>query len=177
MSYFFPLLKMISEITFEQIEGNFWYAAYGPFRVIMMKDTGYINATKMCRSGGKEYKDWIRLKGSHELIQALERSMALENRHGTSASTLQGTSEQICSEVSPPCIFVKTGNIAPTEQLISGTYCHPDLVPHITCWVSADFVLKLLMATSLRSTKTNSALCSYNLSRLPNYVKRLFPTC
>ena len=120
---------------------------------------------------------WSQLKSSRQLIQPLERSMALGNRHDTSASTLQGTSEQICSEVSPPCIFVKTGNIAPTEQLISDTYCHPDLVPHITCWVSADFVLKLLMATSLRSTKTNSALCSYNLSRLPNYVKRLFPTC
>ena len=48
---------MISELVFDQIEGNFWYATYGPFRVIMMKDTGYVNATKVCSSGGKKYKN------------------------------------------------------------------------------------------------------------------------
>src|SRR3981189_3946277 len=77
------LLKMLSEIAFEQIEGNYWYAAYGPFRVVMMKDTGYINATKMCGAGGKDYCDWLKNKYSKELIQALEtfmeRDMALEN--------------------------------------------------------------------------------------------------
>src|SRR5271156_1538560 len=55
-------LKMLSDIAFEQITGNYWYAAYGPFRVVMMKDTGYINATKLCSSGGKEYREWARLK-------------------------------------------------------------------------------------------------------------------
>src|SRR3981189_134123 len=70
---------MLSELVFEQIEGNFWYAAYGPFRVVMMKDTGYINATKLCSSGGKVYGDWIKNKSSRELIQALETQLALEN--------------------------------------------------------------------------------------------------
>src|SRR5438477_10843698 len=74
-----PLFKMISEVAFEQISGNYWYAAYGSFRVVMMKDTGYINATKMCTSGGKIFREWSRLKGSTELINALEKQMALEN--------------------------------------------------------------------------------------------------
>src|SRR5436190_20063734 len=65
-------LKMISKVAFEQISGNYGYGAYGPFRVIMMKDTGYINVTKMCTSGGKDFKDWSRLKGSHQLIEALK---------------------------------------------------------------------------------------------------------
>src|SRR3981189_613171 len=82
-------LQMESKLAFEQIDGNFWYAAYGPFRVVMMKDTGYINATKLCRSRGKEYKDWIRLKGSYGLIQALQEIMVLENTHGTSAAMLR----------------------------------------------------------------------------------------
>ena len=50
-----PLFKMISEVAFEQIQDNYWYGAYGEFRVIMMKDTGYINATKMCNDGGKNF--------------------------------------------------------------------------------------------------------------------------
>src|SRR3981189_2167555 len=82
----FLLLKMLSEIAFEQIDRNFWYAVYGPFRVVMMKDIGYINATKMCSSGGKNYCDWSRLNSSHELINALPIDLVLENTHGTSAS-------------------------------------------------------------------------------------------
>ena len=132
---------MVSELVFDQIEGNFWYAAYGPFRVIMMKDTGYVNVTKLCRSGGKEYKDWVRLKGSHELIHALENKLALENTHATSTSMLRDSSEQICSELSPPCKFIQTSNLTEVECIKSGTYCHPLLIPHIACWVSPDFAL------------------------------------
>ena len=169
---------MLSEIAFEQIDGNFWFAAYGPFRVVMMKDTGYINATKMCSSGGKDYKDWSRLKSSYQLIQSLENILALENtqelsastlRNGhvqicwsqlkssrqliqplenmavlgntqdTSAPTLRDANVQICTLASPPCIFVKTANNTTTEQLKSGTYIHPDLVPSVAGWISPSF--------------------------------------
>ena len=40
---------------------------------------------------------------------------------------------------SPPCVFVKTPNNTAIEQLISGTYCHPDLVPSIAGWISPIF--------------------------------------
>src|SRR3977135_1410111 len=132
---------MISELVFEQIEGNFWYAAYGPFRVIMMKDTGYINVTKLCSSGGKDYKDWSRLKGSHQLIQALENMVALENPHGSSDLALENGNVQICTLRSPPYKIVHNFNQTDVERVISGTYCHPDLIPHIACWVSPDFAL------------------------------------
>src|SRR3977135_3622154 len=98
----------------------------------MMKDTGYINATKMCTSGGKDYKDWSRLKGIHELILALETLMerdgVLENIYGISASTLQDGNVVITTKV---CKRIQTANTTPTEQLISGTYIHPDLVPSV----------------------------------------------
>src|SRR3981189_3923349 len=167
----FLLLKMLSEIAFEQIDGNFWYAAYGPFRVVMMKDTGYINATKLCSSGGKEFNKWSRLNGSQELIQALERNMALENIYATSASTLQDTNRQIWRLVSPPCICVKTGNITPTEQLISGTYCHPDLVPHIACWVSVEFALlvsKVINGYIVQEYKSKLGAIQLQLANAPH---------
>ena len=134
---------MINEVAFEQIQDNFWYAAYGPFRVVMMKDTGYINATKMCISGGKDYCDWARLKSSHQLIDAVEKKMALENKYDTSALTLQHRIPQMCGLRSPPCKIVHNFNQTVEERLISGTYCHPLLIPHIACWVSADFALKV----------------------------------
>ena len=134
---------MINELVFEQIEGNFWYAAYGPFRVVMMKDTGYINATKMCSSGGKNYCEWSRLNSSHELINALAIDLALENTHGTSASTLRDGNQQICGLPSPLCKFIQTRNSTDMERIISGTYIHPDLVPSVAGWISADFALKV----------------------------------
>src|SRR5271156_5865675 len=136
------LLKMLSDIAFEQIEGNFWYAAYGPFRVIMMNDTGYINATKLCISGGMKYKNWSRLQSSQQLINEVERHQALENTHvlfeGENLPLLDAKAH-IWALASPPCIFVKTANNTPSEQLISGTYCHPDLVPSIAGWISPIF--------------------------------------
>ena len=48
---------MTSELAFQHIKGNYWYAAYGEFKVIMDKTNGYISATKMCTSGGKELCD------------------------------------------------------------------------------------------------------------------------
>src|SRR3977135_3111818 len=137
---------MLSELVFEQIEGNFWYAAYGPFRVIMMKDTGYVNATKLCKSGGKDYKDWSRLNGSHELIHAIENELALENTCGSleySDLTLPISNVQICTMQKLACKQVQTRNRSDEGQQISGTYCHPDLIPHIACWISPDFALKV----------------------------------
>ena len=71
------------------------------FRVIMDKSIGYINATKMCYVGGKDFKDWSRLKGSYELIQALEKKMALQNTQSNDLEfnlTLQHLSVQICTD-------------------------------------------------------------------------------
>src|SRR3977135_987303 len=113
---------MISELVFEQIEGNFWYAAYGPFRVIMMKDTGYINATKLCSSGGKAYRDWSKNNASKELINALENKLALENTHGSSENsdlTLADGNVRIITLPSPPYKIVHNLNQTDVERVIS----------------------------------------------------------
>src|SRR5271156_6627729 len=107
---------MLSDIAFEQIEGNFWYAAYGPFSVVVMKDSGYINATKLCSSGGMEYKNWSRLQNSQQLINAVERHQALVNTQVSFAApnfTLQDANAHICALASPPCVYVKTANNTP----------------------------------------------------------------
>src|SRR3981189_2574596 len=119
---------MLSEIAFKQTSNNFWYGAYCEFRVIMMKDSGYINTTKMCSSGGKEYSEWIKNKSGKELIQALENMLALENTHGSSEnsdSTLQDGNGGITRLPSPLCKFVQTMNSTDKKRIISGTYIHP----------------------------------------------------
>src|SRR6202021_213067 len=67
--------------------------------------------------------------------------MVMENTHGTipkSNLALQDSNVQICTKV---CIPTQTENIAAEDKLISGTYCHPDLIPHIACWISPGFGL------------------------------------
>jgi hypothetical protein len=60
-----------------------------------------------------------------------------------SASTLGGGNVQICTLPSSPCNFIQTKNETDDDKLISGTYCHPDLIPHIACWISPDLALKV----------------------------------
>src|SRR5271156_813141 len=134
--------NMLSDIAFEQIEGNFWYAAYGPFRVVMMKENGYINATKLCSSGGKDYCEWKRLKNSQRLINVLEGYEASVNTHENfdgSNLTLSFSNPVITGLLSPSCKFIQTPNLTDTERIISSTYCHPDLIPSIAGWISPIF--------------------------------------
>src|SRR5438477_5437675 len=121
---------MINEVTFEQIQDNYWYGAYGEFRVVMMKSNGYINATKMCNDGGRRFFDWSQLKSTHQLIQAHEKQMVLENTQTNSTNpdfALRDTETVFPVSLSSPCISIMTSNKTMTDCIISGTYCHPDL--------------------------------------------------
>src|SRR5271156_2542762 len=141
----FSSFKMLADIAFEQISENYWYATYGPFRVIMMKDSGYINATKLYTSGGKNYFKWSHLKSSQELMevvtQKLNDTKVLENIQPTLPNTLGDGNHQKRRLPSPPCKIIQTMNQTEVECIISGTYCHPLLIPHIGSWISAEFAI------------------------------------
>ena len=118
---------MISDICYEQIKDNFWLGQYGDFKVVMMKDCGWVNATKLCKDGGKEFKQWKRLEQSKRLIHALENELG----HQASAFTPEEPAEAVltCGDglVGIPTTgsntmhFVKTFNNTTMEQLISST--------------------------------------------------------
>ena len=124
----------ISDVCFEHIQDNYWYAAYGPFKVVMMEDSGYINASKMCTSAGKVFKEWFRNKAAKELVQAFERRHYKTSNGGIPSLVLN-------TEEAFKTIF--TGKRTEVDCIISGTYCHPDLIPHIACWISPEFALKV----------------------------------
>src|SRR5271156_6690338 len=118
---------MLSDIAFEQIDGNFWYAAYGPFRVVMMKDSGYINATKLCSSGGKDYFRWSQNKVSQELKEEVSEKLNMardsENKHTQIVEldfALLDTNHQIQRLVISPCRTVCTVKKIEIDKLISG---------------------------------------------------------
>ena len=59
----------ICNIIFEKINDEYSYGKYGPFVVIMMTDTGYINATKLCQlDENKRFRNWKANKLTQTLI-------------------------------------------------------------------------------------------------------------
>src|SRR3981189_884354 len=61
----------LADIAYEQIEDKFWYGSYGVFRVVIMNDCRFINASRLCGDGGKELKHWYHNQQSRELLQCL----------------------------------------------------------------------------------------------------------
>src|SRR5271156_6827256 len=134
---------MLSNIAFEQIDGNYWYGAYGEFKVVMMKDNGFINVTKMCKFGGKDYKEWARYKKGQSLIQSLQTYLTQKAISDNQDLSLRDSDGGIHTSLSSPCISIMTNNATDVECLISGTYAHPTLIAHIASWISNDFAIKV----------------------------------
>ncbi|QRI42940.1 N1R/p28-like protein [Cheloniid poxvirus 1] len=61
-----------SRLITDEIDGRFCYIKYDEFDLTMIKDNNYINATKLCKLGGKKFTNWIKLKESKELIKTVQ---------------------------------------------------------------------------------------------------------
>ncbi|BAO49562.1 KilA-N domain-containing protein [Alphaentomopoxvirus acuprea] len=73
----------ITCICFELIKKRdnyeFHKALYGDFIIIMIRSDdyidGYVNASKLCKDGGKRFHEWKKLKESRELISYYDKKM------------------------------------------------------------------------------------------------------
>lgn len=82
-----------------------------------MSKNGYINATKLCKIGGKRFDHWAQNVASIHLIEDFEKEL-----FPTKNDTI--------------LIKIVTG---PNEY--RGTYVHNILIPHIASWISTKFAL------------------------------------
>jgi KilA-N domain len=147
------LSKMVQVIAIDQIRDNYWFGAYGEFRVVADMDNGFINASKMCKDGGKDFFRWSRLKSSEELINTLEGMIGDKE-----LSEIGGCDEgdpKVCTENGSLALQITdhlkwrsvirpitTANKSEEDKLVSGTYVHPDLIPSIAGWISPQFQIK-----------------------------------
>jgi len=81
-----------------------------------MKKNGYINASKLCKDAGKEFRHWTDNKTSKRLIYLLT------------------------AKIDNILISIRGGR----DTLIRETYVHPILVTYIAIWCSQEFALKFL---------------------------------
>uniref|UniRef100_A0A6G6AE43 KilA-n domain-containing protein n=1 Tax=Borely moumouvirus TaxID=2712067 RepID=A0A6G6AE43_9VIRU len=110
----------IRNIIFERINDEYYWGKYGDFEVIMDSD-GYINVTKLCSEAKtkngkkKEFKHWKTTSEAKDLIN------------------------EISEVVGIPTGQLLIQNLKSKENIIRGTYAHPQLVPHIASWASTKF--------------------------------------
>ena len=104
----------IRNICFEKITDDYSWGKYGEFKVMMMNDNGYINASKLCQDGGKLLKNWNRNKNARELEQEIKSA---HKRADLKIEIMTGANNT------------------------RGTYVHPKLIPHIASWISPRFAI------------------------------------
>jgi hypothetical protein len=105
-------------VIFEDINEKYTWANYGLFKLIMMKENGFLNVTKMCDECGKSFFNWKKNKSSKDLIKCLLESLNLHSENDI-------------------LVIISTGS--KHETYLRGTYAHPDLIIHIAMWLSPMF--------------------------------------
>ena len=97
------------------IKDSFYGGMFGDFKIIIDRDTGYFNATKLCEQRGKRYERWTSLDRSKNMV-----SYYYENKLG---DMYMG--------------YVVDGN--EEDKHITGTYIPKELFLDIASWISFDF--------------------------------------
>jgi hypothetical protein len=86
--------------------------------VVPVREDGYVNATKLCKAGGKQFKHWHRNDQTKELIKAVENVVNIRTAK---------------------LLDIRRGGNAKLQ----GTYIHPDLAIQLAQWLSPSFALQV----------------------------------
>ena len=140
------------DVTYEQIENEFYYAWYLDLRVVMNKNNGWINATRLCEEHGKRrFGNWAHNAHTQRLIKTFQ----MEHPATQSWET------------------VAQSEIFPLSKIYSGTYIPPLLAPALALWLSPDFyyqACKILHDSISEKWKLN---CKQLKKEMENYEQRL----
>jgi hypothetical protein len=114
--------KNINTLIYEDIDYKhptytFGKAKYGEFEVLMIKENGFINATKLCTLAGKNFTDYARRDWFKELVKFY--NLLLSERSSK--------------------IILQTEVI----KHLRGTYIHPKILPHLLSRLSVEFADKV----------------------------------
>ena len=58
----------LKNVCFENIKDEFYYGKFGEFTLVIDKNTGFFNATKLCKQSNKKYSNWFSNKRTISLI-------------------------------------------------------------------------------------------------------------
>ena len=110
-------INNICDIVYEKICEGYWYGMYVDFKVIIKRENGYINGTKLCTDNNKMMKNWLRNASTKVLLDKFKEMNP-------------GVLDQI---------LIKGGK----NVDVRGTYIHPLLIPSLVSWVSPEYTLHI----------------------------------
>ena len=110
----------LTECIYEHIKDSFYYGVFGDFKLVIDKDTGYFNATKLCVAGGKEHRQWSRLEKSKKMVEYYQKTRRGNSHVGFSFE-------------------IKGDNNDNLNKQITGTYVPKELILDIASWISIEF--------------------------------------
>lgn len=105
-----PIKKINNDMTFKLILGN------GEIINISIRSDGYINATQLCKAGGKTFSDYQKTKQTQDYLQVLSSDMNI---------------------LITDLVNIKQGGIN------QGTYVHRKVAYHMAQWLSPSFTVQV----------------------------------
>ncbi len=165
--------------------------------IVYREPDKYINATQLCKAGGKNFSAWFRLDSTKELINELGKNIYKSNagipvlkksniesdvqknisksnvqnntleKSNTNSDVQNHTSLNSTQKNIIKLIDIKKGNSSNFEQ---GTWIHPDLAIQLAQWISPQFAL--LVSGWIRTLFTSGKV-EANIELLKNKDKRI----
>lgn len=105
--------------------------------VLSRPEDGYINATALCKAGGREFRKWYRLESAKEFLKELEKELKEDDVMGIhiDLNDISKSSDQMWSEL------VKLNMKGKYDT--RGSWVHPDVAVQIAQWISPKFAIKV----------------------------------
>lgn len=123
---------------------------YNGISVIFEINSGYFNASQMCSSNGKSWRDYKRTKTYINKMKAFEK--------------IQGAG------ITAPSMIAKIG-VIPQFQ---GEYLHPLLIHFVAEWISDEYAFKVAELMDSINDSIHKQLEKQSLPDTPDNSKRLF---
>lgn len=120
-------IKRTQDLTMELTYTN---TTWNGIQVYARLSDGYINASQLCKAGGKRFPDWYRTEHAKILINELKDVM----RKTSQQRTVQSIENKALIETSQ-------GN--PHRGNLRGTWVHPDLAIQIAQWACPKFAIRV----------------------------------
>ena len=99
----------------------------------------YINATMMCKAGGKKFNHWYSQTSTKEFIKNL-KNVILEEKMKTEKNDPENSVSEITQENTIKLVDIKKGGDVKKQ----GSWVHPDLAIHLAQWICPMFALQVI---------------------------------
>jgi len=105
---------------------------------VLSREDGFINATAICKAGGKEFKHWNSLESTKELIKALKEGENLKQGIPSDLSIIKDPLNDKETSDYKVIHIIKNG-----LNNNRGSWIHPDLAVHLAMWISPTFGIQV----------------------------------